>query len=81
MTKLNAYEIANLIDNLVGNIIPIGDEAHDNDAYENMWTLTTFLKEFNYRIEDIATLKSDYNSSKKVVELANKYLVETGIKN
>jgi hypothetical protein len=73
-------EILKLIECLIGNIIPIGDEAVDEVAMQNIEKLIPIMKELHLRIDTVASLKDEgYDSMKRVIKLANDYLDWLGI--
>lgn len=68
-------EILKLIECLIGNIIPIGDEAADEVAIQNIEKLIPIMKELHLRIDAVASLKDEgCDSKKRVIKLANDYL-------
>ena len=68
-------EILKLIGFLIGNITPIGDEAADEVAMQNIEKLISIMKELHLKIDEIASLKYEgCDSRKRVIELANEYL-------
>ena len=68
-------EILKLIGYLIGNITPIGDEAADEVAIQNIEKLIPIMKELHLRIDAVASLKDEgYDSKKRVIKLANDYL-------
>ena len=77
---MNEEEILKLIECLIGNIIPIGDEAVDEVAMQNIEKLIPIMKELHLRIDTVASLKDEgYDSKKRVIKLANDYLDWLGI--
>ena len=77
---MNEEEILKLIECLIGNIIPIGDEAVDKVAMQNIEKLIPIMKELHLRIDTVASLKDEgCDSKKRVIKLANDYLDWLGI--
>ena len=77
---MNEKEILKVINYLIGNITPIGDEAADQVAMENIEKLVFIMKELYLKIDRISALKDNgYNSKKQVIKLANDYLDWLGI--
>jgi len=72
---MNEEEILKLIECLIGNIIPIGDEAVDEVAMQNIEKLIPIMKELHMKIDEIASLKDEgLTSKKRVIELAEDYI-------
>ena len=72
---MNEEEILKLIECLIGNIIPIGDEAVDIVAMQNIEKLIPIMKELHLRIDAVASLKDEgLTSKKRVIELAEDYI-------
>ena len=77
---MNEEEILKLIECLIGNIIPIGDEAVDKVAMQNIEKLIPIMKELHLRIDTVASLKDEgLDSKKRIIKLANDYLDWLGI--
>lgn len=77
---MNEEEILKLIECLIGNIIPIGDEAVDKVVMQNIEKLIPIMKELHLRIDTVASLKDEgCDSKKRVIKLANDYLDWLGI--
>ena len=77
---MNGEEILRLIEYLIGNITPIGDEAVDEVAMQNIEKLIPIMKELHLRIDTVASLKDEgCDSKKRVIKLANDYLDWLGI--
>jgi len=77
---MNEEEILRLIEYLIGNITPIGDEAADEVSMQNIEKLISIMKELHMKIDEIASLKDNgYDSKKRVIKLANDYLDWLGI--
>jgi hypothetical protein len=77
---MNEEEILRLIEYLIGNITPIGDEAADEVSMQNIEKLISIMKKLHLRIDEIASLKYEgLDSKKRVIKLANDYLDWLGI--
>ena len=77
---MNEEEILRLIEYLIGNITPIGDESADEVSMQNIEKLISIMKKLHLRIDEIASLKHEgLDSKKRVIKLANDYLDWLGI--
>ena len=77
---MSEEEILKLIGFLIGNIIPIDDEASDGVAMKNIEKIISIMKELHLRIDTVASLKDEgCDSKKRVIKLANDYLDWLGI--
>ena len=80
MDKMTGDEIVKLINNLVGNIVPIGDTAIDNYAKENIELLIYIVRKLHFQIDNVVDLvDSQYKSKKEIGEIAKDYLISLGI--
>ena len=78
MYKLDSNEILHVIQNLVGNIQPIGDTPYDTDILENVETQISVVEDLLFSIIVLSRLK-DHNlgSISDVGELCYNFLEET----
>lgn len=73
-------EILKLIGYLIGTITPIGNEAADEVAMQNIEKFISIMKGLHMKIDEIASLKYEgLDSKKRVIKLANDYLDWLGI--
>ena len=77
---MNEKEILKVINYLIGNITPIGDEAADEVSMQNIEKLISIMKGLHLKIDEIASLKYEgLDSKKRIIKLANDYLDWLGI--
>lgn len=74
MSNVSSKKIIDILNSLVGNIVPVGDQALDNIAYENQFAAEEIINYYIWKMLDILILSDPQYSVTKSKERTAKYL-------
>ena len=74
MSNVSSKKIKDILNSFVGNIVPVGDQALDNIAYENQFVAEEIINYYIWKMLDILILNDPQYSVIRSKERTAKYL-------